>query len=230
MALQGLFLFSSNYLVFYWATHLLTSGLVAVGFSTVIFMNIFGSAIAFKQRITGNVLLGAALGLCGIVMIFWHEIATFSLEGGATRGLAMCLFATALASTGNIISARNQKNGLPVIQTNAWGMGYGALAMAIAAVFNGVPFTVDLSFPYISSLLYLSIFGSILAFGCYLTLIGRIGADKTAYAAVVFPVVALALSTAFESYQWTLVAAGGLALVLLGNVVVLGKPRAKAAH
>ncbi len=223
MALQGLFLFSSNYLVFYWATHLLTSGLIAVAFSTVVFMNIIGSAIAFRQPIAGKVVVGAALGLTGITMIFWPELAAFELSGDGSRALMLSLFATALASCGNIVSARNQKRALPVVQTNAWGMGYGALAMAVFAFFHGVPFNLEVTPTYLGSLLYLSVFASVLAFGCYLTLIGRIGADKTAYAAVVFPVVALTLSTVFEGYQWTPLAAVGLALVLMGNVVVLRK-------
>jgi drug/metabolite transporter (DMT)-like permease len=224
MALQGLFLFSSNYLIFYWATHLLTSGLVAVAFSTVIFMNIIGSALAFRQGISSRVVLGAILGLGGIVMIFWPEVRTFELDGDGARGLAMSLFATALASVGNIISARNQKHDLPVIQTNAWGMGYGSLVMAAYAIFHGASFNFDPSLAYAGSLLYLSLFASIFAFGSYLTLIGRIGADKAAYAAVVFPIVALAISTVFENYQWTPIAAAGLGLVLLGNVVVLRNP------
>lgn len=227
MALQGLFLFSGNYLVFYWATHLLTSGLVAVAFSTIIFMNIVGSAIAFRQRITSKVLLGAAFGMCGIVMIFWPEMTTFELNGDGARGLAMSLFATALASVGNIISARNQKHNLPVLQTNAWGMAYGALAMAVFALFHGVPFNFEPTVEYLGSLLYLAVFGSVFAFGAYLTLIGRIGADRAAYAAVVFPLVALALSTVFENYQWTPLAAFGLLLVLAGNIVVLRAPAVK---
>ena len=104
------------------------------------------------------------------------------------RGLWMCLLATWFASIGNIISARNQHNGIPVVQTNAWGMAYGALIMAVFALASGVPFNYDTSFSYSLSLIYLAVFGSILAFGAYLTLVGRIGADKAAYAAVLFPV------------------------------------------
>jgi len=115
-----------------------------------------------------------------------------------------------------------------VVQTNAWGMAYGALIMAIFAVASGVPFNYDPSFSYSLSLIYLAVFGSILAFGAYLTLIGRIGADKTAYAAVLFPVIALGISTVFEDYQWTLRAAFGFALVLLGNYIVLSRARRRA--
>ena len=228
IALQGLFLFSSNYLVFYWATDLLTSGIVALLFSTVILMNIVNGAIFMHTAVSQRVMLGALVGIVGIASIFWAELSAVDNNADTWRGLWMCLLATFFASIGNIISARNQRAGIPVIQTNAWGMGYGALAMAAYAFFNAASFNYDPSFSYSFSLVYLSVFGSILAFGSYLTLIGRIGADKAAYAAVLFPVVALGLSTIFENYQWSTRAVFGFALVLVGNYIVLSKPKQRA--
>jgi drug/metabolite transporter (DMT)-like permease len=225
IALQGLFLFSCNYLIFYWATSLLTSGIVALMFSTVILMNIINGAIFMRVAVSRRVILGACFGIAGIASIFWAELSAVDNNADTWRGLWMCLLATYFASIGNIISARNQKNGIPVIQTNAWGMGYGALVMAVYAIASEAPFNYDPSFSYSVSLIYLSVFGSILAFGSYLTLVGRIGADKAAYAAVLFPVIALGLSTIFENYQWSLRAVFGFALVLLGNYIVLTKSR-----
>ena len=225
IALQGLFLFSSNYLVFYWATELLTSGIVALMFSTVILMNIVNGAIFMRVAVSLRVMLGACFGIAGIASIFWTELSVVENNATTWQGLWMCLLATYFASIGNIISARNQKNGMPVIQTNAWGMGYGALVMAVYAIFSEASFNYDPSFGYSISLIYLSVFGSILAFGSYLTLIGRIGADKAAYAAVLFPVIALGLSTVFESYQWSLRAVFGFVLVMFGNYVVLSKSK-----
>jgi drug/metabolite transporter (DMT)-like permease len=225
IVLQGLFLFSSNYLVFYWATGLLTSGIVALMFSTVILMNIVNGAIFTGSQIRPRVVLGASFGIAGIAAIFWAEVSGVGDNADTWRGLWMCLLATWFASVGNILSARNQRHAIPVIQTNAWGMTYGAVIMATYALIHGVPFNYDPAFSYSLSLLYLSVFGSILAFGCYLTLVGRIGADKAAYAAVLFPVIALALSTLFEDYQWTMRALFGFALVLLGNYIVLTRAR-----
>jgi len=223
IALQGLFLFSSNYLVFYWATELLTSGIVALLFSTVILMNIINGAIFMGNAIRPRVVLGSCFGITGIAAIFWSEVSVVENTADTWRGLWMCLIATYFASVGNILSARNQKSGIPVVQTNAWGMAYGALVMMVFAVIGGASFNYDPTLSYSVSLIYLAVFGSILAFGSYLTLIGRIGADKAAYAAVLFPVIALGLSTLFESYQWTLQAVFGFALVLLGNYIVLSR-------
>jgi drug/metabolite transporter (DMT)-like permease len=223
MALQGLFLFSTNYLIFYWATELLTSGIVALLFSTVILMNIVNSAIFLGKRVNARVIVGALFGIAGIAAIFWSELSIVERNADSWHGLWLCLIATFFASIGNILSARNQKNNLPVMQTNAWGMAYGAIIMTIFALFNGADFNYDTSISYSLSLVYLSVFGSILAFGCYLTLIGRIGADKAAYSAVLFPVIALGISTLFEGYQWSAEAVFGFCLVLFGNYVVLSK-------
>ncbi len=225
IGLQGLFLFSSNYLVFYWATGLLTTGIVALLFSTVILMNIVNGAIFLRQTIKPTVVFGALIGIAGIAAVFWSEVVGVQSDVASWQGLWLCLIATFLASIGNILSARNQRETLPVVQTNAWGMTYGALIMLIYAFFSGAAFDYDTSPAYSVSLVYLSVFGSIFAFGSYLTLIGRIGVDKTAYAAVLFPIIALGISTLFENYQWSAEAVFGFVLVLIGNYLVLKKPR-----
>ena len=223
IALQGLFLFSSNYLVFYWATELLTSGIVALLFSTVILMNIFNGAVFMGSPVRPRVMLGACIGIGGIAAIFWSEVSSVDNNADTWRGLWMCLVATFFASVGNIISARNQKSGIPVVQANAWGMAYGTIIMILFALFSRATFNYDPTLSYSLSLIYLAVFGSILAFGSYLTLVGRIGADKAAYAAVLFPVIALGLSTLFENYAWTLQALLGFAMVLFGNYIVLSR-------
>ena len=75
------------------------------------------------------------------------------------------------------------------------------------------------------SLAYLSIFGSVLAFGAYLTLLGRIGAHKAGYVTVMFPVVALILSMLFEGLRLDIFIILGTSLVLAGNLLVLTEGR-----
>jgi len=95
--------------------------------------------------------------------------------------------------------------------------------MVFYALVSDVPIVFDWSLEYVGSLLYLSIFGSIIAFGAYLTLVGRIGADRAAYATVLFPLVALVISSIFENFEWTPLALVGVGLVLVGNVMVVGR-------
>jgi drug/metabolite transporter (DMT)-like permease len=221
MALQGVLLFSVNYVIFYFATMHLTSGLVAVAFSTIVIMNIGFGAVLLGMPIRPRVAVAALLGLGGLVLVFWSDIAAFNLGSGGLTGLGLSLIATASASLGNVASARNQRAGIPVIQGNAFGMVYGALFTLLIALIRGVPFTFDFRPAYLISLFYLALFASVIGFGSYLTLLGRIGADRAAYVSVVFPLVALALSTLFEGFHWTAPAVAGVALILIGNLLVL---------
>jgi len=228
MALMGVFLFSTNYFLIYLATQYLTSGLVAVGFSSVVVMNIVLGAVLFGAPVRPRVVAGAAIGMAGIATVFWPEIAAFDLASDGSLGLVLVLAGTASASLGMLTSGRNQKRGLPVVQTNAYGMAYGAALLLAFSLVRGTPFAFEFSFAYVASLLFLAVFATVIGFWTYLTLLGRIGADRAAYASVMFPVVALALSTLFEGFQWTPAAAVGVALVLCGNALVLSPGRSQA--
>jgi len=223
IALQGFFLFGINYWLVYLAEVHLPSGLVAVVFSMIIFFNIFNGAIFIGSPIRVRVIAGAALGIVGIGLVFKQELLSFSLSSDNSLALVIAGLGALTASLGNITSVHNQKINLPVIQTNAFGMMYGALFMLIISLIMGKHFSFEISYAYIGSLLYLSIFGSIIAFTCYLTLLGKIGADKAAYVTLIIPVIALILSTIFEEYTWTLYAFIGVALILIGNMLVLIK-------
>jgi drug/metabolite transporter (DMT)-like permease len=223
MALQGLVLFSVNYWIIYLASVHLTSGLVAVIFSSIVFMNMLNGALLMGLPIRFSVVVGGAIGIVGIVFVFWPEISAFSLSDKTAMGVLLAAISTFMASLGNIISARHQKYELPVIQTNAYGMVYGAVIMGIIVFTSGKPFSFELSFRYVGSLFYLIVFGTVIAFGCYLKLIGKIGADRAAYATMLFPIVALVISTFFEDYQWSALNIIGMVLVLIGNGLVINK-------
>lgn len=221
MALMGFFLFCTNYWLLYLAEVFLASGLVAVVFSTIVILNILFGALFLGSPVRPRVVWGAVLGLFGILMVFQPELRAFSISDRGMVGLLLSFAGTVSASLGNITSARNQANAIPVVQANAWGMSYGTLFLIAAALATGKTFTFQVSLPYIGSLLYLALFGSVFAFGMYLTLIGRIGADRAAYSGLLFPLVALAISVVYEGYQGSLPALAGVILILLGNYLVL---------
>jgi drug/metabolite transporter (DMT)-like permease len=221
MAIQGICLFSLNYMLFYMASLDMPSGLMAVCFSTILLMNIANGALFFRTPVEARVFLGALLGLGGLTMVFWPEVDGFGLHSKAVTGLALSLIATYFASLGNMVSVRHKNAGIPVVESNAIGMGYGALCSLAVAAVMGLPFVYDPRPIFSVALVYLALVASIVGFGSFLTLIQRIGADRAAYATVLFPIVALGLSTWLENYRWTPLAGAGVALVLLGNVVVL---------
>jgi drug/metabolite transporter (DMT)-like permease len=221
MALQGLTLFSLNYIAVYLAELYLSSGLVAVVFSLIIVFNVFLSAIFLGNPIRARVLVGGLLGIAGLALVFRPQLSGLNLSEDRVLGLGLAVAGTAIASFGNIVAARNQRNSLPIVQSNAYGMAYGALFTLLVAAARGARLSFVPSFEYIASLLYLAAFGSVVAFGAYLTLLGRIGPDRAAYISVVFPVVALALSTLFEGLRWEWLAVLGVGLVIAGNALAL---------
>jgi drug/metabolite transporter (DMT)-like permease len=186
-------------------------------------MNMINGAVLMGSSIRFNVVVGGGIGIAGIAIVFWPDISSFSLSDKAAVGVMLAAVSTFMASLGNIISARHKKYELPVIQTNAYGMVYGALIMGIIVIIGGKSFNFDMSFRYVGSLFYLAVFGTVIAFGCYLKLIGKIGADRAAYSAMLFPIVALAISTVYEGYQWSAHNIIGIMLVLIGNGLVINK-------
>ncbi len=223
--LQGLLIFGINYWLIYMSELYLTSGLVGLIFSLLVFFNIINARIFLKNKLEYKVVLGGALGLLGTAFVFWEDLKVFSFEDGKLLGMSLAIGGTLVASLGNITSARNTKAGIPVISCNAFGMTYGGAAMMVVALLSGKEISFIVSTEYISSLLYLAIFGSIIAFGAYLTLVGNIGASKAAYVSLIAPVIALVLSTFLEDYQWTATSLGGAVLILAGNTIALFKKR-----
>jgi len=221
VGLQGLLLFGVNYWLVYEAERFLPSGLVATVFTGILFANVLNGRLFLGSPVRRPVVAGGALGLAGVSAIFLNDLRAFSVSSRNLQSLSLAVVSVYLASLGNILSARNQRAGLSVLQTNTLGMLYGGTAMAVFSALLGKPFSFDTSLPYIASLTYLTVFGSIVAFACFLTLLGRIGADKAAYVPLVMPVIALILTTLFEGYHWTPAALAGAVLVLVGNYVAL---------
>ncbi|HEV2040811.1 MAG TPA: DMT family transporter, partial [Casimicrobiaceae bacterium] len=220
-AALGVMLFGLNYMGVYWAERYITSGLVAVLFSTIVFMNPVGMRLAFGTPVTARTLIAATLGVGGVALLFLPELDQATAGGSAGYGVALALGGTAIACGGNLIAIRNHKAGIPTFPGTAWGMTYGAVSAALVAIVRGVPWTFDTHPAYLLSLAYLSLFGSIIAFGAYLTLLKRVGGGPAAFVGVATPVIALALSTLFEGYRWTWVAALGVVLAVAGNWLAL---------
>ncbi len=219
--LQACCLFSFNFIAFYNATFYISSGLVAVVMSTAIIMNAVLGRFIWQQQPNKNLKWGAPLGMAGLVLLFWQDIAQ-GLGGTETLlGVGCALLGTLFFSLGNMVSIRQGRVGIDTLTSNAWGMLYGCLMMFLLNVMQGVPLVLDFSPNYIGGLVYLSLVASVLAFPVYLALVGRIGASSAAYVLVATPVLALTLSSLFEGYQWVWTGVVGVIVILLGNALVL---------
>jgi drug/metabolite transporter (DMT)-like permease len=221
LALLGALLFGLNYVLVYRSEQRLTSGLVAVIFAFIVFWNLLGARLLFGTPVSPAVLLGASIGVAGVALLFWPELSSLRDGPGKSTGIALAVLATLVASAGNLQSQRLFARGVAVVPGTAWAMGYAALFLIGWCLVRGIHLAVDARPPYVLSLLYLSLLGSVAAFVSYLTLLRRIGAGRAGYTAAVIPVVAMLTSTLFEGYRWTAPAVAGMALVLAGTVLVL---------
>ena len=225
IAAQGLTFFGLNYVAVYEAERHVASGLVAVVFSTSVFMTPLGARLAFRIPVARRTLLGAVLGVAGVALLFLPELDAARHGGAIAVGIGWALASTVIAAIGNLVSMRMQRDRLPVLPATAWGMAYGALVAAATAVLRGEAWTFDPSWPYVASLAYLSLFGSVAAFLAYLTLLAKAGPGPASFVGVSTPVIAMLLSTAFEGYAWTMTAVAGIALAVVGNVIALRATR-----
>ena len=229
LAAQALCLFSCNFLCFYNAEAYVTSGLVSVIFSLATIYNAVNARLFFGDRITGRTILAALLGAGGLVLLFGRSL-WIDLDPGTLKGIGLAALGTLFFSLGNMVSRRNSAAGLSPVTSNAWGMTYGAIFLVVLIAVTGTPVVAPPDGRYLAALLYLAVFGSVIAFTTYLELVARIGSSRAAYATVLFPIVALAISTVFEGYRWTTLGILGVTMCLAGNVVIFSSPaKAKPA-
>jgi drug/metabolite transporter (DMT)-like permease len=204
---------------------------VAVVFSTAPLWNAINGRLFLGRAMQPQVILGALLGLGGIAMLFLPQMQGHWSDGAMLQGLGLALLGTLFFSTGNLLSSRMQAIGLTPWLTNTWAMFIGAGVLTMIGILLGMSFEIEPTARYIGSLLYLAIPGSVIGFTAYLLLVGRMGPDKAAYCTVLFPVVALTISTVFEGYRWSALSFAGLACVLAGNLLAFLplRPRLRVA-
>ncbi|WP_336946120.1 DMT family transporter [Asaia sp. HN010] len=215
---MGACLFSCNYLGIYTSELYLPSGTVSVVFSMATLLNTLNLWLFFRQKPDLRVLAGGLLGVCGVALLLaggmghgnWHHTLI---------GLGFALLGTFLFSCGNMFSRRMGRYTLSLTNTVFWGMLSGAVIMALFIPLGGHGYGFPLTWRWMTGLVYLILFGSIVGFLFYLELVRRIGADRAAYATILSPVIALGMSAFFEQVHWSAPMLAGLVLILLGNVL-----------
>jgi len=223
-AALGLTIFSLNFLLFYYGGLSTPSGLLAVVFSLASVFNMLLGALFFGQRPGAKLIFAAVLGFAGVGLMFSPQLAGASFGGAAFTGLLLCIGGTLAFCLGNMVSLANQRRSIPISASTTWGMAWGTLFLLAFSLARGQAFIVEPTWRYLGSLLWSSTLASVVAFAAYMTLLRRIGAARAGYSTVLYPVVALGISTLFEGYIWSLPALAGLALVIFGNLVMITRP------
>ncbi len=230
LILTGIGNFSLNYILTYRSEEYLPSGLVAVTFTLLIYLNMFGVRIFYKKPISPAVFGGAFLGALGIVLLCWSEIQRTNFDHKILLGFLIGTLGTVAASAGNMFTLRLRQLKVPVLVGNSWGMFYGTLFSLICFfVFSKGGTLIDPRPTYWLSLIYLSIFGTVIAFWSYMTLMDKVGAERSAYTTVMSPVIALILSTYFENFHWDIPSSLGIVCCVTGNILVLRQKKPKGA-
>ena len=225
MAAVGLFLYTLDYSLLYAAQAHIVSALLALMSSCIIYFNVILRRVWLGEPLRLEVVIGATLGMAGIGFIFVPEFAKVTMNSALAMGLGIAILSFFFASLGNVISERILSVGTPVIQMNFYAMSYGLVFLYSTALLLGQSFTLPTLPSFYLALGYLGLVGSVLAFGAYMKLVRQIGADRAAYVVLVYPIVALVISTLFEGYTWSVLSATGVAIILLGNAVAMGKVR-----
>jgi len=218
----GLFQFFGNFQLVYRAEQHITSGLVAVLFALLLVPNAVLARIFVGARVNGRFIAGSAVALGGIALLLLHEYR--AAPAGADEvliGVALTAAALLCASSANVLQATELARRQSVVVLIAWAMVIGAVADAVFALATSGPPVFDASPRHLAGLLYLAFIGSVLTFPLYFALIRDWGPGKAAYNGVAVPVVAMTLSTLFEGYRWTALAAGGAMLAMTGLLIAL---------
>jgi drug/metabolite transporter (DMT)-like permease len=219
MAATGIVQYSGNYWSVYEAERHIPSGLVAVLFCLMVFGNALSGRLFFGQRVTRRFLAAASGGVIGVVMIFWPEIAATGARPTAAYGVAIGLFAVFAACVGNVLTLTLTRRSLPLVPILAWSMAYGALFLVLLSLASGTGLHFDWRAPYVLSLLYLAVLGSVVAFVLYFKLAQAQGPARAALTGVVIPVIALAISALLEGWRPTTLAVAGMGVSLVSLFV-----------
>lgn len=226
---QGGFSFAVSYAFVYAAEEKVASAVVAVIFASLAFLNLILFRIASGQRAAPAAWMGALLGLIGVGVLSGGEFAGEGLGGAAGVGVGFAFLAVGASAMGNWFAWRGERAGAAILPATAWAMAYGAGLLALWGVATGVEWRLDPSPAYILSLLYLSLFGSVIAFGLYFTLARARGYATASYISALTPPIAMLVSVAFEDARFGWPAAAGLALVLAGQALMIRAPKRSAA-
>jgi drug/metabolite transporter (DMT)-like permease len=217
---MGLCMFTLGYACVYVAETYVVSALVALGYSVSPLANQLGERIVFRRPLNGAMAAAGLLGVLGVVLIYYPEVRSEQWSQGTLSGIGFTALAVFSSTIGALFARRLGETGIDVWRKMAFSMGYGALGAALVAIALDEATVLPTRSSYYLSLAYLVLFGSVAAFACYLTLLGRVGTVRAGYVGVAVPVLALGVSVAFEGYKLTAWSYAGVLLAVCGQLTM----------
>jgi drug/metabolite transporter (DMT)-like permease len=184
------------------------------------------SSALLNQPLTRSGLIGAGLGVTGVVCLFLgneNSAGTVSMFAClAVLGASLCW------SVGAVLSQRLEFPPDPILRA-AMQMTCGGVLLSGASLLRGEHATLSsaaFSSRSVTALLYLIVFGSVLAFACYSYLLKHVRADTVATHVFVNPLVAVALGAWLAGEQLHPAhLVSGLFILASVSVITLGQRR-----
>lgn len=226
LALQGVTMFGLSYIAVYHAERHVPSGLVAIGYSASPLINGVAAALLWGHALTRRFLLGGVLGVAGVTLIFWPELAGLGRGAAAALGAALTVVAVLLSSVGNLVAIHNHRRSVAFWPAFGCSLAWGTLSSFVFALALGQRIELPAVLSWWLSFGYLALFGTVFAFACFLTLQQRVGAGAASTVGVMTPLIALVVSALFEGWRPGVLALAGVALAITGNVLMLFVRRA----
>jgi drug/metabolite transporter (DMT)-like permease len=212
----------------YTASQYVTSGVLAVVFSVTVPFNIIADRVMSGTRPRLPTILATLIGLTGIALVFASELEQALGSRDALRGAALAVVASAVVAVGNVLAARFASIEVGALRLSAFGLAAGTLLILAWGALSGAPWTLHVTPAWLGGFAYLVVVGSVVAFGVYMKILPSIGPVAGAYVVVLSPVVALAISVMLEGLALGVNALAGVALLLIGNSILVVRKRRTA--
>jgi drug/metabolite transporter (DMT)-like permease len=217
----GLTGFTLSYALTYEAEVRVVSAVVAVLFASLAFTNLVVFRVVFGLRARASAWVAALLGACGVALLSWGEIAHAREGGRALEGVVLTLVAVLFSAAGNVFARKGEQAGAPLAASTLWAQVYGTLFLVVYVLLARRPFGFEPTRKYALSLLYLAIVGSVVAFLCFFHVARARGYTTASYILALTPLLAMTMSALFEGKTWSAAGIAGVALVLLGQWMLL---------
>jgi len=230
-ALLGFAQFVLNFNFVYRAEDHITSGLVAVVFALLIVPNAILGAVFLKQPLSRRFIAGSVVAVAGVAMLIVQEARRDGATADETLlGVTLTVLGLLSASVSNIMQGTQCARALPMASVLAWGMLWGGMMNVTLALATVGPPVIEARTAYWIGVVYLGVAASAVAFTCYFGVIRAVGPAQAAYSGVLTPILAMLLSTLFEGYRWSLLAAAGGLVAMIGLLIALSarKPVTKS--